>query len=161
MKGHNKPPFSGPDENGFYTMVLGELNTAFDNKHVSVPSLISAVNKRLSGDRHLYGELGNPKVEHGQHINRLMEIDERKVAVVIKDVRVMVAENKDMALDKYCQAIVTGSVKPAGPFASSLDFSKDVNFGMRAMVNTTEDGDGKTIHDIMSVVTWDLVSESV
>lgn len=163
-----------PDENGYYTLVLGGLNVLnsmgelYTLRGAEELFQDSSTFMRRIRNGCLKSEEGHPKRLPGmsdqQFIQRIFSIDEANISAHISDVwldrdygrNMPGSNNRDMVA-------IMGKVKPAGPLAASLEASlsnpkENVCFSIRAI---TEDTfiNGVNHRVLRNIVTWDHVNE--
>lgn len=171
LAGTNKAGILKPDEDGYYTVVLGALDVynssgafyPFESAKQIFKESSSLMRRIASGS--LRGEYGHPKRLPGMSmrdfVSRILEIHEENVSHHIKEVTIDYNSVKD-ASGKPVIAII-GKVKPSGPMGPALKESLDnpeenVCFSIRSL--TQDIRVGGTIHkNLKTVVSWDYVNE--
>lgn len=171
LAGTNKAGVIKPDEDGYYTLVLGALNIynsagAFypyeSAKHIFKES--SSLMRRIANGA-CRGEYGHPKKKPGQslrdYVARILTIEEEMVCCHFKEVSIDYSSIKDR--NGLPVIAVIGKVKPCGPKGSFLKESlenpnENVSFSVRSM---TDDffQNGQLVKNIRTIVTWDYVNE--
>jgi len=165
----NKKGTLKPDEEGYYTVILGGLNvfnsigeyyTAIGVKQLFDSS--SLFIKRVQRSK-LRGECGHPKPMPGEKMrdftNRLFLINERNVSHHIKEV--WLEEMKDES-GRTVIAIM-GKVAPSGPQGDALKKQLDnpnenVCFSIRAFTDD-EVINGVNHRQLKNIITWDWVND--
>lgn len=172
LVGTNKAGKLTPDENGYYTLVLGALDVfnsvgAFyplgTAKHVFEGS--SSLMRRIANGN-CRGEVGHPKPQPGQStrdfLQRVMTIEETNTCCHFRNVRL---ESQGVK-DKNGRSVVAviGEVKPSGPKGAFLKESlenpdENVCFSVRSLTNDQMGANGILQKNIKTIVTWDWVVE--
>lgn len=172
LVGTNKAGILKPDEDGYYTLVLGALdvyNSAgayyplATAKHVFESS--SSLMRRIEAGN-CKGECGHPKPLPGQStrefLQRVMSIEETNVCCHIRDVRLDMQSVKD----RHGRPVVSviGSVRPTGPKGPALrealeNRHENVCFSVRSLTRDHIKTSGVLQKDIKTIVTWDWVTE--
>lgn len=170
LAGSNKTGALKPDEDGYYTMVLGALDV-FNSAKAFYPfesakqvfKESSSLMRRIAHGR-CKGEVGHPKKVPGQSmpdfINRVLEIRETNVCCLFKDVTIdYTFKDKD---GRPVIAVI-GKVKPVGPMGPALKAAlenpdEDVCFSVRSLTDD-EWVAGTLVKHIRTIVTWDWVTE--
>jgi hypothetical protein len=174
LKASGKTGTLKPDENGYYTVVLGGLNMMnssgeyYDADGARQLFDSSGVFQRRITDGNLKGELGHPKVPPGvkisDYMNRLMRVEETNVSHHISEVWLdeNFGKNNPNTNNPKLVAIL-GKIKPSGPMGKYLKESLDnpgenVCFSIRAI---TRDYMLRGVnHRVLeSILTWDTVVE--
>ena len=161
-----------PDENGYYTMIIGGLNVFNSageyytlNKAKELFETSSLFMRRVKAGV-LKAELGHPRREPGQsddeYINRILDIRETNICAHFSEIWLDFNNVKDNQ-GKTVVAIMA-KVKPSGPHAKvlqdSLDNPKeDTCFSIRAFTEDSMVGGIKN-RALTSIVTFDFVLES-
>ncbi len=170
LQGVNKTGILKPDENGWYTVILGALN--FPNSTGAIYN-VDPARALLSGDSQfarklrkgqLTGELGHPRREFGMddntYLRRLLDVREDKESHSIRKVVI-----DTTAKDKNGRPFIAfkGEVKPSGPYGHILkekfsDPDQNVCFSIRSF---TQDRyfNGRIEKNLSAIVTWDYVTE--
>ncbi len=169
LLGTNKAGKLTPDEQGYYTLVLGALD--FFNsagafyplapaKHLFESS--SGLMRRIAAGN-CKGECGHPKQQPGQSIRdymaRLMRIEETLVCCHFKEVWLETITDKN---GKATMGVI-GKVRPTGPMGPALKEAlenphENVCFSVRSFTNDTM-ANGVVQKNIKTIVTWDWVTE--
>lgn len=161
------------DDDGYYTIILGALNIhnssgEFYEYTKEVKELFegsSPLMRRINSG-YLKSELGHPKPTPGMttrdYISRICRLEEKAICGHIKEVTVTESSRTDNGSNVPIM-IVTGKVKPMGPYADTLDrdlSNPDSNtaFSIRSLTKNRVAG-GITIKTIKTIVTWDFVNE--
>lgn len=171
LMGTNKGGILKPDENGYYTLVLG----AFDFYNSAGDFYPFEPAKKLFKDSSSFmrriangacrAEYGHPKKAPGMtardFIQRIMVIQEDKVCAHIKEVTVDYTAVKTKEGNPVIAII--GKVKPSGPYGQFLKDSLDnpdenVCFSVRSLTNDFYDGRINR-KNVQLIVTYDLVNE--
>lgn len=171
LMGTNKVGKLKKDENGYYEVVLGALDTQ-NSVGATYPSAKaralfedSGILMRRIKDGNLRGEMGHPKRQVGQSVQdymmRCLTIEETLVAFHIKSIRLddRLLKGPD---GKYVVAII-GKILPSGPYGAVLAAQLDnpdenVCFSIRALTND-EFVRGQLHKHLRQIVTWDCVNE--
>lgn len=169
LKGINKAGHLKPDENGYYTVVLGALGVenSVGEVYVDTPTARSTFEQNSTLMRRiqkgfLKGEYGHPDPSQYPSMSAL----ERR-ARMIKEERVShhIASVWLDHIDYGGQRVlgILGRVKPCGPYGAVLKESLDnpeenVAFSGRYFSNVSRQG-GRMLREIHTVTTWDFVSE--
>lgn len=171
LAGTNKAGIIKPDDNGYYTQVLGAfdfLNSAGANyPFESAKSLFessSSLMRRIKNGQ-CYGENGHPKKTPGMsmrdYITRILQVDEGNIICHFANLWI----DKDNVKDENGKPIIAvmGRVKPAGPHAASLEASmknpeENVAFSVRSLTQDTF-ANGRTQKHMRTLVTYDRVPE--
>lgn len=172
LVGTNKAGKLTPDENGYYTLVLGALDVfnsvgAFyplgTAKHVFEAS--GPLMRRIANGN-CRGEVGHPKPLPGQStrdfLQRVMTIEETNTCCHFRNVRLETQQVKDK--NGRNVVAVVGEVKPAGPKGAFLKESlenpdENVCFSVRSLTNDHMGPNGILQKNIKTIVTWDWVVE--
>lgn len=160
-----------PDEDGYYSVVLGGLNVfnsageyyTYEKSKELFESSSNLMRRVSTGC--LKGEVGHPKMIPGQtyesYANRVMSIDEKNVATHICSIWLDFNNIKDIN-NKPIVAIM-GKIRPSGPYMqamqSAIDNPKEeVCYSIRAF---SEDAkvNGVTQRALVEVITFDWVTE--
>ena len=172
LKNSGKKGILKPDADGRYEVVLGAFNYANNHRDFypfgPVKSMFeesSPFQRRIAANA-LRGEYGHPKrdsvrTEH-EFIRRVMEIRETQTCCYFN--RIQLNDQDRVAMNGEREIIVTGLVKPSGPYGSYLEDSlKDPNqnasFSVRTLTNDVPGPQGGMIKTIRMLVTWDYVNE--
>jgi len=172
LVGSNKAGILKPDEDGYYTIVLGALDV-FNSagsfypyesaKHLFAES--SSLMRRIANGA-CRAEYGHPKKEKGwsdmDFINRLLVIEEKNVCAHIKNVTIDMASVKDKKTGRPVVALI-GKVKPTGPYGHVLEAqlqnpNENVCFSIRSLTDDVVVR-GVNHKNIRIVICWDYVNE--
>lgn len=171
LVGTNKIGVLKPDDDGYYSVVLGALN-AFNSVGALYP-LASAkalfeessdLMRRIS-EGNCKCELGHPKPLPGQStrefLQRILTIEETRVCAHIKEVWL-----EEGIKDRQGRSVVAimGKIKPSGPYGEALKESLDnkhenVCFSIRSLTMDTMNPAGYLQKDLRRIITWDVVTE--
>ena len=169
--GTNKTGKLPCDENGYYTVILGALDT-FNSAGAYYPlepsrQLLdsSSIFIRRVKSENLRGEYGHPKREPGQsqqeYLQRAYSIYEQCVSHHIADV--WLDYDRIKAPDGRMVVAIMGKVRPEGPFGPYLkeqfeNCKSNVCFSIRSL--TDDKLVGGIVHKILKTIfTWDYVNE--
>lgn len=164
-----------PDENGYYTTVLGALNSlnsagAYYPLTKEVRSLFessSSFMRRISKGV-LKAELGHPKMEPGmtdmQYYQRIMDIREKNVCAHISEIWLDEEYGrKHPELNNPNLVAILGKVCPSGPYGYVVKQAfenpkENCCFSIRSL---TEDHweKGRTTKVLKTIITYDFVGE--
>ena len=110
-------------------------------------------------------EVGHPQRTEGEsdgdYIVRLNSIREDNVCATVRWLRF----ERMLGSGAYHgeMTVIRGGVEASGPRADvihrMLEARTPLRFGMRAYARERKDADGILVHELLDVVTWDLVSE--
>lgn len=170
LKGINKGGSLKPDENGYYTVVLGALGVQNSANEIYTDtetarrtfSENSTLMRRISRGL-LRGEYGHPDPSDFPNFmmfeRRVRAIKEDQVSHHISDVWL---EEIDYNGQRVCG--ILGKLKPCGPYGPALKESLDnpkenVTFSGRYYSNVSKTPTGIQCREIHTVATWDYVSE--
>lgn len=170
LRGVNKKGVLKPDENGWYTVILGALEypNSYGATYDAHPAkqlleADSVFTRRLKKGM-LYGELGHPRRLPGMtdqmYMSRLMDIYEPNVSHAIKDL-IINPNAKDVNGNSFIA--FQGKVKPYGPHKQMLiDGFEDpdimVAFSIRSFTQDRFVG-GRLHKSLRQIVTFDKVHE--
>ncbi len=174
LKAINKDGILKPDSDGYYTLVIGGLNTLNSaGEYYTLQGAkdlfdkSSIFQRRVSGGN-LKSELGHPKMQPGMSndafLSRILRIEETNVCAHISEVWLDEAYGKNNPRLNNPQLVaIMGKVKPSGPkgevLKEALENSKEnVCFSIRAL---TKDYYLKGINHrvLLNIVSWDYVTE--
>lgn len=161
-----------PDENGYYTMVIGGLNTfnsvgeyyTLEGAKELFEASSSLMRNIQSGS--LKGELGHPKKLPGmstdEYIKRVLTVEETNISHHIKEVWLDESFGRQHPeLKNPTLVAIMAKVRPSGIKASALQTAlespdENVWFSIRAL---TQDyyNRGQTFRVLKTIVTWDHV----
>ena len=174
LQGSGKQGLLTPDENGYYTTVVGGLNVLNSAGEYYLADgarelfKASSIFMRRVTSGCLKGESGHPKRLPGmsleQYLNRILTIDEANVIAHFSEIWLdeeYGKRNPDLG-NKDLIAIMA-KVKPAGPKFESLKQSfenpkEEVCFSIRALTRDFYQS-GKTFRVLQQIVTFDHVVE--
>jgi hypothetical protein len=157
-----------PDEDGYYHLPLGKFN-AFNKSGIfykftkETEALIKnsrVLNTRIAEGK-LKGEFGHPMPEKGmssaEYLRRLGVIKESNVAVQIREFTLHDANAQG-------EILVTGKVRPAGPYADSVraDFEDkftNIAMSLRSIVHQ-QVVNGVLVRTLKDLITWDYVGNN-
>lgn len=168
LAGTNKTGALKPDDDGYYTLVLGAINVfnysgAFYNAPKAVRNIFespTSIFKRTIESGNCKAEMGHPMPEPGQtkasYLQRLKNIDLTNVCAHIR--KVYLVENADKSIT------IMGELKPSGPHGDDLKASlenkhENVCFSIRSISNDTISVQGQLTKQIKTVYTFDRVNE--
>lgn len=170
--GSNKTGALTPDGDGYYTLVLGALDS-FNSAGAFYP--LEPAKKIFEGSSSLMrriqagnckGECGHPKPLPGQStrefLQRVISIEETNVCCHFRDVHLETDHSKNPSGKPV--VLVIGSVKPTGPKGPALKEAlenrhENVCFSIRSLTNDYTRRDGILQKELKTVVTWDWVTE--
>lgn len=164
-----------PDENGYYTTVLGGLNCYNSKGEYYVLSdevrklfESSSIFMRRIKKGVLKSELGHPKPTPGMteidYYQRIMDIDEKNVCAHIAEVWLDEDFGKNHPEYNNPRLVgIIGKVAPSGPYASTVKraFESPVENACFSVRSITEDRweNGRTVKTLKTIVSWDFVNE--
>lgn len=171
LLGTNKTGKLTPDEDGYYTLVLGALDV-FNSAGAFYPlgpakalfENSSSLMRRISSGN-CKGECGHPKKEPGMsmrdYLARIMRIEETNVCCHFKEVWLDDQAVKDKSGRSVCAVIA--KVRPSGPQGPALkdaleNPNENVCFSVRSLTNDFSQG-GILHKNIKTIVCWDWVTE--
>jgi len=175
LKMLGKEGIATPDEDGYYTLVIGGLNTSNNTgswyytaegaKELFGPG--SLLHRKIANGC-LRAEVGHPKQRDGQsmesYLSSLMDIDMNNVCAHIKDVWLDEQYGKQNPhLNNPALIAIMGKVKPSGPKASILKEAleskhQNVCFSIRSLADE-QFIRGKRVRKLLDIVTFDFVNE--
>lgn len=163
-----------PDSDGYYTIILGALNTynSVGEYYTAEGALqlfenSSQLMRRIKNGA-LYSELGHPKklpgVSMEEFYNRVITIDETNTCAHIADITLDFnygKNNPDVANPELIAII--GRVKPAGAKAQALESAfnnnnENVAFSVRGLTENKLQN-GRVLRRLTNIITWDYVIE--
>ena len=163
-----------PDQDGYYTVVLGGLNVynSVGEYYTSEGALQlfenSSVLMRRIKNGSLYAELGHPKklptTSMEEFYNRIVTIDENNVCGHISEVTLDFNYGKSRPeLGNKDLIAVVGKVKPAGPKGNTLKESlenpkQNSAFSVRGLTEN-KFRNNKVERKLTNIITWDYVIE--
>jgi len=163
-----------PDDNGYYPMVIGALNTynSAGEYYTAEQALqlfegSSQLMRRIKNGS-LYAEVGHPKRVPGmsleQFYNRIIQVDETNVCGHISEVHLDFSYGKNNPKFNNSEMIgILGKVKPAGPKANALQLAlenpkQNAAFSIRGLTEN-KFKNGRTERMLTNIITWDFVLE--
>jgi hypothetical protein len=174
FKNKGKKGILTPDSDGYYTLVIGALNTYNSageyytaQEALSLFEGSSQLMRRIKNGA-LYSELGHPKKDSGMSMetfyNRVLTIDENNVCAHISDITLdFNYGKKNPSLNNPNLIAIIGKIKPAGIKAPALESalansSENVAFSVRGL---TENKlvNGVVNRTLTNIITWDYVIE--
>lgn len=172
LVGSNKQGTLTPDEDGYYTLIIGGLNT-FNDASAFYPlepakglfSTSGALTRRVSNGN-CKGECGHPKPAPGQNgrdfLQRVLQIEETRVCCHFRKIWLEEEGVKD-AQGRPIVAIMA-EIKPAGPMGPALKEAlenrhENVCFSIRSITNDKMNPAGYVQKNIRQIVTFDWVTE--
>lgn len=171
LKGTNKKGVLKPDEDGYYTVVLGGLNV-YNSAGAYYPlepakALFedSSIFMRRVKNARLKAECGHPKMTPGMnsrsYLQRIMQIEETNVCCHISEVWIDQENVRDDSGRKV--VAIMGKIKPSGPKGPALKEAlenpkEDVCFSIRSLTDDRIEA-GTLIKYIKNILTFDWVTE--
>ena len=170
LLGVNKKGILKPDAQGYYEITVGGFNVHnYGGAYYPMGQAkklfeeSSALMRRIRSGN-LRGELGHPRKENmgpNEYFKRLNEIHEEKVCCHFADVKLDYDNYKSKS--GFPMVAVVARLKPAGPFAATLQASldnpeEDTCFSVRAAVVPAMEG-GREVRYVEDIATWDYVNE--
>lgn len=171
LQGTNKTGALAPNEDGYYTMVVGALdceNSVGDVYRADPAKVLfdeSHAFQRRIRDGSLYGETGHPRMQPGQNtrdfIARCMDVLETNVCCQFRRIWLEYGTVRD-ANGRPMLAIMAELI-PAGPNGPALEKalrnpSQNVCFSIRSFTHNFTSG-GRNYKDIKTIITFDWVLE--
>ncbi|QZA70951.1 capsid assembly protease [Erwinia phage AH06] len=174
LRGTNKAGLLKPDENGYYTVLLGGFNLRNEmgnfypfNKYLEEIFKASSTFMRRVERGHLRGEMDHPQPWKGmterEWFSRLRKIDMGNVSHHIRKVTLDFQNYRSQHGETM--VAVLGEVKPAGgPIGDKLKASldnpdEDTCFSIRTLTLDQPMVTGAWRKDVYELVTWDWVPE--
>lgn len=174
LNGTGKEGILKPDDDGYYTLIIGGLNTYNSAGEFytaqGAKDLFQQSNtfmRRISNGC-LKGESGHPKklpgMSDNDYLNRILTIEESNVCCHFKEIWLdLDYGKKNPQLGNPELVAIMAKVKPSGPKGNSLQSSLDnpsenVCFSIRAFTKDYYQK-GQTIRVLNSIVCWDNVVE--
>lgn len=170
LVGTNKAGLLKADASGYYEVVLGALNFNNSIGQIYPEGPAQELFKQSSGfmrrvaNGYCRGEYGHPKKQPGMSfqdfMHRILTIEEKSVSHHIKEVWV---DKAKVLHDGRPVIAIMGKVKPAGPYANSLQESLDnpeenVAFSIRSITDDYRVA-GRIQKHLREIVCWDFVNE--
>ncbi len=155
-----------PDSTGYYNLTLGALNASSTSGAYyplgPAKKLFekSSILQRRICNGYLKGEAGHPKKLIGMspydYLGRVIRIEETNVSHHIKEVSLEELPNGIVA--------IKGLVRPSGPRGNSFKDSlenpdENTALSIRSLTKNYYDKSGSLVKELLTVVTWDLVTE--
>ena len=163
-----------PDKDGYYTVILGALNT--DNsagEYYTAEGVLelfqesSQLMRRIKNGA-LYAELGHPKKQPGmsteQFYNRVLTIEETNICAHIAEVTLDFNFGKNHPeLNNPKLIAIIGKVRPAGAKAQAVQIAlenprQNCAFSIRGLTENKYIS-GKTLRRLTNIICWDHVPE--
>lgn len=171
---NNKKGILVPDSDGYYTVVLGALNTYNSaGEYYTAEGALqlfensSHLMRRIKNGS-LYAELGHPKKQNGQSMeqfyNRIITIEETNICGHISEVTLDFNYGKNNPQFENSEMIgIIGKVKPAGPKANALQIAlenpkQNAAFSIRGLTENKY-RNGRVERILTNIITWDHVTE--
>lgn len=173
LKGTNKTGVLKPDEDGYYTVVVGgfETSNVHGARYAFTPTVKALFDSSSQFQRQiskgiLYGEFGHPKLMPGEriadYIRRASQIDEANISHHFRRVYL---DDKNIIDERTGKAIVAilAEIKPLGPMGKALKDILDTKganccFSVRAHTNDKMVG-GVESREVYAILTFDFVIE--
>lgn len=170
----NKKGVLQADSDGYFTFVMGGLNTynSAGEYYVAegvVPMFEASTHfMRRIRNGALYAELGHPKRQPGMGLEdfyrRIVTIDETNVCAHISELWLdfnFGKNNPELGNPEF--VAIMGKVKPSGPKSASLEQSlsnhkQNTAFSIRGLTENKERG-GRTERKLTEIITFDNVAE--
>lgn len=167
LVGKNKAGVLTPDEDGYYTMTVGALDT-YNSNNAYYPlepgkklfdESSSFMRRVKSGN--CKGEVGHPKPLPGQkqtmYLNRILSIEETNVCCHFRSFYLQ--EDKENGV-----VSIMAELKPAGPKGDSLKEAlenkhENVCFSIRSLTDDIRSMSGVIHKNLKTIVTFDWVTE--
>lgn len=171
LKGTNKTGVLKPDEDGYYTVVVGGFDVS--NVHGARYEFTDTVKRLFDASSQfqrqinkgvLYGEFGHPKLAPGEriadYIRRASQVDEANIS---HHFRRIYLDDKNVTDDRTGKKIVAivAEIKPLGPRGKDLKEILDTKganccFSVRAHTNDRLVG-GVDVREVYDILTFDFV----
>jgi len=170
----NKKGILTPDSNGYYTVVLGALNTYNSaNEYYTSKGVVelfegsSHFMRRIKNGA-LYSELGHPKKDPSMSMeafyNRVITVEETNICAHIGEITLdfKFGEKHPELNNKELIAII-GKVKPAGAKANALEIAfnnpkQNAAFSIRGLTENKHNA-GRVERRLTTIITFDHVVE--
>ncbi|MBE0438357.1 MAG: hypothetical protein IBX57_01125 [Gammaproteobacteria bacterium] len=171
LVGTNKAGELKPDADGYYTLVVGALNSFNSGGAFYAADPAKSLFEKSSGfmrrveSGNCKGETGHPKMSPGQSrrdfINRVLTIEETRVCCHFKSFKL---EEGFKTKDGKIVTAIIAELKPAGPMGDALKESlenkhENVCFSIRSLTDDHFNPAGFLQKDIKTIVTFDWVTE--
>ena len=170
----NKKGVLTPDSDGYYTLVVGALNSYNSaGEYYTAEGAIQLFNnsshfqRRIKGGA-LFGELGHPKktsdMSMEQFYNRVVTIEETNICAHFSEITLDTNfGKKNPDLNNPDLIAMIAKVKPAGPKANALQLGlenpkQNVSFSIRGLTENKY-VNGRTERRLTNVITYDMVVE--
>lgn len=171
----NKTGILKPDENGYYTLIVGGLNMYnsageyYTSKEaIKLFESSSHLMRRIKSGA-LYAELGHPKKDPNMNMesfyNRIITVDERNVCAHISEIWLDLNYGKEHPEYNSPDMIaILAKVKPAGAKANALettisDPKQNIAFSIRG-ITENKYKNGRVERALTQIITWDYVLEA-
>ena len=169
LVGINKAGALKPDENGYYTVVLGALDFRNSVGEVYTEKSAREIFKESSGfmrrlrSGYCRGEYGHPKpngMTNDEFLIRIMTIEETRVSHHISEVWIDTESVKHKGQKVIA---IMGKILPSGPYgevlaAQLLNPKENVAFSVRSITDNYY-VNGRTEKDFREIACWDYVTE--
>lgn len=161
------------DENGYYKVNLGAVNTYNDNGvfykvedinyHTSEKSVVGS-RIRAGILRAEYDHPNFDNLTQKELINKILTINPDRICGHIKSVEFTNLGRSEIGWDKYPIHTVDAWFKPQGPFGEHLEESlsnpdENVALSIRSMVTEAKLGN-TLVRNVLEISTWDFVVEN-
>lgn len=163
-----------PDEDGYYEVVVGGLNTINSSgeyyaaeRAVALFNTSSTLMRRIKNGA-LYAELGHPKRHPGMSLDdyycRIISIEETNICGHFSEITLDPEfGRKHPELNSPNMIAILAKVKPSGAKASALESSlanpkENTSFSIRALCDIKNVG-GRNVKTLTNVITFDHVTE--
>lgn len=163
-----------PDADGYYTVILGALNTNNSaGEYYTAEGALelfkesSQLMRRIKNGA-LYAELGHPKKLPGvtteQFYSRVLTIEETNICAHIAEITLDFNFGKNHPeLNNPDLIAIVGKVKPAGAKAQAVQLAlenpkQNCAFSIRGLTENKY-VNGKTIRRLTNIICWDFVTE--
>lgn len=164
-----------PDSDGYYTVVVGALNTLNSAGEfytaegaIDLFQQSSQLMRRIKNGA-LYSELGHPKRLPGMSLDdfycRVISIEETNICGHFSEVTLdLDFGKKNPKLNAPDMIAVIAKVKPAGAKANALQIALDnpkqnAAFSVRGLTDNNNRG-GRTERRLTNIISWDFVGEA-
>ena len=163
-----------PDSDGYYTVVVGALNTYNSaGEYYTAEGALDLFNSSSSFQRRiksgaLYSEVGHPKKQQGMSMddfyNRVISIEEKNICGHFSEIRLdFDFGKKNPSLGNPDLIAIIAKVKPAGAKANALQLAlenpkQNAAFSVRGLTKNTQ-ANGRIERRLYNIITFDHVSE--
>ena len=170
----NKKGVLTPDSDGYYTLVVGALNSYNSaGEYYTAEGALQLFNNSSHFQRRvksgaLFAELGHPKktpdMSMEQFYNRVVTIEETNICAHFGEITLDTQFGKKNAeLNNPDLIAIIAKVKPAGPKANALQLGlenpkQNVSFSIRGLTENKY-VNGRTERRLTNVITFDFVTE--